>query len=112
MASGVIANDTLHMNMTLMNLISKLQEAEVEKIKPKGDEMVEFEMLAKMKVEEELKEQQKKGKEVEERYKNSLEDGKKREEQPEITIRKLRMENRKLIEELTNSPQLIYDSPS
>ncbi|KAF7808604.1 uncharacterized protein G2W53_035347 [Senna tora] len=56
-------------------------------------------MLAKMKVEEESKEQCKKGKEAEERYKNSLEDGKKREEQQETTIRKLRMENRKLTEE-------------
>ncbi|KAF7808612.1 uncharacterized protein G2W53_035355 [Senna tora] len=58
MASRAIANDTLYMNMTLSNLISKLREAEVEKMKLKGevekkgyvfkgDETVEFEMLAK-----------------------------------------------------------------
>ncbi|KAF7801540.1 uncharacterized protein G2W53_040651 [Senna tora] len=37
-------------------------------------------MPAKMKAEEELKEQRKKGKAAEERYRKSLEDGKKREE--------------------------------
>ncbi|KAF7808605.1 uncharacterized protein G2W53_035348 [Senna tora] len=35
MASWVIANDNLYMNMTLSNMISKLREAEVEKMKLK-----------------------------------------------------------------------------
>ncbi|KAF7822251.1 uncharacterized protein G2W53_027706 [Senna tora] len=144
MASKVVSNDSLYMNMTLSELISRFREAEAEKTKligscsckdyhlrrPQKPLEVEkkkvglwvrkggsfrdgnvkrerkTEIEESIKVEVELKEQSKKGKEAEERHeteegllRKSLEDTRKWEEEQDKTIKSHRKENCKLMEE-------------
>ncbi|KAF7822263.1 uncharacterized protein G2W53_027718 [Senna tora] len=147
MASEVVSNDRLYMNMTLSELISMFREPEAEKTeligscsckdchlrqpqKPlevekkkvglwvrkggsfrdgnvKRERKTEIEeSVRKIKVEVELKEKSKRGKEAKERHetekgllRKSLEDTRKREEEQDKTIKRLRKENCKLMEE-------------
>ncbi|KAF7815930.1 uncharacterized protein G2W53_029899 [Senna tora] len=119
MASAVDSNDSIYLNMTLSELISMLREAEAEKTKLKEEvekktretelmkERAELERLDKMKAEMDLAEEIKKGEEAVERHAkevvlmliNSVEDTSKMEEQHKRSIKRLRKENRKLVEE-------------
>ncbi|KAF7815929.1 uncharacterized protein G2W53_029898 [Senna tora] len=79
MASGVVANDTLYINMTVSDLVLKLREAEAEKMELKGQ----------------VEKKQREIESLKKRVKKSLEDAMKREKK----IGKLKNETRKLVEE-------------